>query len=336
MRVLIIGGTGLISTAITRFLVERGDDVTVYNRGRREAQAPPGATLMLGDRTDYPAFEQQIAGAGTFDCAIDMVGYAPEDGESAVRAFGGRVGQLIFCSTVDVYQKPASRYPYTEAEGYGGLNAYSRNKVVIEKRLWQAFHNGAFPLTIIRPAATYGEGRGPISPLSGRNMYVDRLRKGKPIVVHGDGSSLWVSCSRDDVARAFVAAIGNERAVGRAYHAAGEEWLTWDTYHRQAAEAIGAPAPDIVHIPTDTLVRAAPKRAAIIAENFQFNNIFDNAAARADLGFRPTTSWMDGVRRMVAYLDEHGLVEKSDRDTLEDRLVDAWRRLGRELPVLEG
>lgn len=333
MKLLVIGGTGLISTAITRLLVEQ-HDVTLYNRGQREASTV-GATLLLGDRTDHATFERQMVEAGTFDCVIDMVGYTPEDGESVVRAFQGRVGQFIFCSTVDVYKKPASRYPYTEDEEYGGLNTYSRNKVAIEQRLWQAAEDKAFPLTVIRPAATYGEGRGPLSPLSGPNMYIDRLRKGKPIIVHGDGSSLWVSCYRDDVARAFVAAAGNQRTLGHAYHTTGEEWLTWDIYHQQVAEAIGAPPPTIVHIPTDVLVRAAPKRAAIIGENFQYHNIFNNTAANHDLDFRYTTTWKDGVRRMVTYLDDHGLIKNSDHDALEDRLIDAWRQSERALGDLE-
>src|SRR6187549_3394462 len=124
MKILIIGGTGLISTAITRFLLERGDDVAHFNRGRSTIDAaPPQVKQIQGDRTDYGAFEQQIAAAGRFDCVIDMVGYQPEDAASAVRAFRGRAGQFIFCSTVDIYQKPASLYPYVEGERYGGLNA---------------------------------------------------------------------------------------------------------------------------------------------------------------------------------------------------------------------
>ena len=338
MRVLIIGGTGLISTAITRELVRRAEQVTVYNRGRREAAAPAGAALLRGDRTDHAAFEAQMtdhaafeaqmAEAGPFDCVIDMVGYAAGDAESAARAFRGRVGQFIFCSTVDVYRKPATRYPYTEDEPYGGLNTYSRDKVRCEETLRRASEEGAFPLTIIRPAATYGEGRGPVHTFGGRTSYLDRLRKGKPIVVHGDGSSLWVACHRDDVARAFVAAVGNARTYGRAYHVAGEEWLTWDDYHRQVAAALGAPEPRLVHIPTDLLGTVAPRRAAIAVENFQFNNIFDNSAARRDLDFRYTVPWLEGARRMARWLDDHGGIEDSDADDFEDRLIAAWERAG--------
>jgi nucleoside-diphosphate-sugar epimerase len=329
MNVLIIGGTGLISSPMTRMFLERGDQVTHYNRGRLDLYpVPPEVKSLHGDRTNYPLFERQMAEAGYFDVVIDMVGYLPEDGASVVRALRGRVGHFIFCSTVDVYQKPATRYPVTEAEPYGGLNDYSINKVKIEQTLRAAAQEGDFPLTIIRPAYTYGEGRGPIHSLGRGLSYLDRIRKGKPIVVHGDGSSFWTCCHRDDVARAFVQAAGNPRVVGKVYHTPGEEWMTWNDYHRRVAAAMGAPEPELVHIPTDLLVRAAPKRAAIVAENFQFNNIFDTSAARRDLRFRDSVPWVEGVQRMVRWLDEHGRIENSDDDPFEDQLVAAWRKHG--------
>jgi nucleoside-diphosphate-sugar epimerase len=328
MNILIIGGTGLISTPMTHMLLERGDDVTHYNRGASTLYPAPAEVRRIeGDRTDYATFEQQMRAAGEWDCVIDMVGYAPEDGPSVVRAFGGRVGHFIFCSTVDVYRKPASHYPVTEDEGYGGLNTYSRNKVAIETTLREAHARGDLPLTIIRPAYTYGEGRGPIHTLGGRTSYLDRLRRGKPIVVHGDGSSFWTACYRDDVARAFVAATGQAHTIGKAYHTPGEEWMTWDTYHTIVAEAMGAPAPTLVHIPSDLLARVAPKEAASAVDNFQFNNIFDTTAAKTDLDFQCTVSWAEGVRRMVAWLDEHNRIENSDDDPFEDHLIDAWTRL---------
>jgi nucleoside-diphosphate-sugar epimerase len=327
MKILIIGGTGLISLAITRFLIERGDEVTLYNRGKNTLPLYPQARVILGDRTDYPAFERQIEAASKFDVVIDMVGYHPEDGESAIRAFTGRTGQFIFCSTVDVYRKPALRYPYVESEPYGGLNDYSRHKVIIEKALLEAQGRGAFPLTIIRPAYTYGESRGPVHSLGGSTTFLDRLRKGKPVIVHGDGSSFWVACHRDDVARSFLEAAGNPRAFGRIYHVTGEEWLTWDTYVQQVVEAMDASEVQIVHIPTDFLQKVSPQRFAVVVENFQFNNIFDNTAARTDLNFRYTIPWKTGVSRMVAWLDQHNGIKNSDLDPFEDGLIASWRNL---------
>ena len=333
MNILIIGGTGLISALMTRFFLERGDQVIHYNRGQLALYPPPREVRTIhGDRGDYSTFARQIAALGSFDCVIDMVGYALGDGESVVQAFCGRVGQFILCSTVDVYLKPASCYPYTEDEGYGGLNSYSSNKVAIEQTLRAAHERGDFPLTIIRPAYTYGEGRGPLNPFGG--AYLDRIRAGKPIVVHGDGSALWTACHCEDVARAFVAAAGQAHTIGKAYHTPGEDWMTWNTYHGRVAEAIGAPPPELVHIPTDVLARVAPQRAGIIAKNFQFNNIFDTTAARNDLGFQPTITWVEGVRRMAAWLDEHG--KSSTTDMFEDQLIAAWHRLGAGLERVDG
>jgi|UniRef100_A0A7C4KH77 nucleoside-diphosphate-sugar epimerase len=329
MKILIIGGTGLISVSITKDLLDRGEDVTLYNRGKSTLPLDPRAKVIHGDRTDYPAFEAQMREAGLFDVVIDMVGYLPEDGSGVIRSFSGRVGHFIFCSTVDVYRKPAFRYPYTEGEPYGGLNAYSRNKVILEKMLREAESKGAFPLTIIRPAYTYGESRGPVHPAGGSTTFLDRIMKGKPVIIHGDGSSFWVACHRDDVARAFVAAAGQPRTFGRSYHVTGEEWMTWDIYTQRIAEAVGAPEPKIVHIPTDVLMKIDPQRYAVVGENFQFNNLFDNTAARTDLEFRYTIPWKEGVRRMVAWLEANQRLENSDLDPYEDRLIEWWQVQGR-------
>ena len=196
MRVLIIGGTGLISTATTRYLVERGDDVTIYNRGRQTADIPEETRRIIGDRKDYSTFEAQMAEAGTFDCVIDMIGFVPEETESAVRNFRGRTGQFIFCSTIDTYTKPAKRYPITEdAERKPSPSfPYAFHKAKCEVILEEAHDRGDFPVTIIRPAHTYGEGRGLVHPFAGGNHFFDRIRKGKPIIVHGDGTSLWAAC----------------------------------------------------------------------------------------------------------------------------------------------
>lgn len=329
MNVLVIGGTGLISTAITRELLARGETVTHYNRGRRAA-TPDGVRQIVGDRQDFAAFERRMAEAGPFDCVVDMACFAPEEAESAVRAFQGRAAQYLFCSTVDVYAKPAARYPIREDAPRSTVSrfTYAADKAKCEAVFEAAAARGDFPLTMIRPAQTYGEGGRLVHTFGASTASIDRLRKGKPIVVHGDGRSLWAACHRDDVGRAFAGAVGNDRALGRAYHVTGEEWLTWDRYHQAVAEAIGAPPPKLVHIPTDLLNRVAPKRAFICVENFSYNNIFDNTAARDDLGFRQTIPFVEGVRRTIAWLDEQGQIANSDDDPFEDRLIAAWERLG--------
>ncbi len=327
MRVLIIGGTGVISTGTTPRLIERGDEVVLFNRGQTEPEFEGGYRTITGDRRAFSEFEDRMGQEEPFDCVIDMIAFEPSEVESAIRAFRGRTGQYVFCSTVDVYTKPAGRYPVTEEEERRPSEAfkYGFDKAECE-RILEAEHDPvSFPVTIIRPAHTY-VGRL-VHTLRSGSYWIDRMRRGLPIIVHGDGSSLWCSCHRDDVARAFVNAIGNPAAVGGAYHVTGEEWMTWDTYYRTVAAAAGAPEPRLVHIPTDVLVKAAPEQAEWCGLNFQFNNIFDNTRARQDLGFRYTVSFAEGARSAVRRLDARGEMERAEDYPFYDRLLETWERL---------
>ena len=333
MKVLIIGGTGLISTGITRELVERGDEVTLYNRGKREVEVPARVKKIVGDRRAYAAFEAQMAEAGIFDAVIDMVAFVPEEVESAIRAFRGRTAQYVFCSTVDVYTKPAAVYPVREDAERAPSAAfpYALNKARCERILEAAHARGDFAVTTIRPAWTYGEGGTILHSFGWGSDFLDRIRRGKPVIVHGDGTSFWAACHRDDVARAFVGALGTTRAFGKAYHTTSEEWLTWDRYVQTVAEAMQAPAPRIVHIPTEVLGKVAPKAAEWCVLNFRYNGMFDNSAAKAELGFRYTIPFVDGAKRVIAWLERHDRIESADAQPWYDRLIELWDQLGVEM-----
>jgi nucleoside-diphosphate-sugar epimerase len=325
VNILIIGGTGLISTPMTRQLAERGHAVTVFNRGKRSPHLPEGVGQILGDRNDHAAFESLMREQAPFDCVIDMICYKPEDAQSLVRAFRGNVGHLIVCSTVDVYEKPQGRFPITEdTTQRPAPYDYPQDKVKCEVILSEANARGDFPLTIFRPGHTYHDGGALHHSLGSRTTYLDRLRKGQPIVVHGDGSSFWAACHAIDVARAFTESAGNPVAFGKAYNVAGE-WMTWNQYHLAVAEALGAPAPTFVHIPTDLLVRLTD-RARIVALNFQYNNLLDNTAAQRDLNFHQTIPFLEGARRIYQTLEKQGRIEDSDTDPLDDRIIAAWER----------
>lgn len=325
MRILILGGTGLISTPMTQALAARGHDVTVYNRGKRSPSLPDGVRQLVGDRTDHAAFEAQMREGEAFDVVIDMICYTPADADSLIRAFSGNVRQLIVCSTVDVYEKPQRRLPITEDTPFGPAPwDYAQDKAKLETILWDANARGDFPLTVFRPGHTYNDGGALHHSLGSRTTYLDRLRKGKPIIVHGDGSSIWGACHAADVGAAFVEAAGNEAAYGKAYNVAGE-WQTWNQYHERIAEAIGAPAPTLVHIPTDLLTRLTD-RAWVVGVNFGYNNALDNSAAMRDLNFRYTVPFEEGARRIYETLDRAGRIEDSDTDPHDDRIIDVWRR----------
>jgi nucleoside-diphosphate-sugar epimerase len=327
MRVLIIGGTGLISTSITRALLERGDAVAHFNRGRRSDAFAGRVRAIRGDRHDREALEDAVRRDGPFDCVIDMICFTPEEAEATIAACGGATSQVVFCSTVDVYQRPSRSYPYVEGGPLHSLSDYGRNKVLCERAFERAHADGLFEVTILRPAHTYCDSGTIVHSMGWNTSMLDRIRKGKPIIVHGDGQSLWVSAHADDVAQGFVGAIGNARAYGRGYHLPGEEWLTWDRYHATVAEALGAPLPEMVHIPTDVLARVAPRHAGVCAANFQYCNVFDTTQARADLGYCYTISVRRGFERVVQWLDAHHGVADSDAETDYDAIISAWREL---------
>ena len=327
MKVLILGGTGLISTATTREFLTRGDDVTLYNRGKTPARFPAGAKVIVGDRNDFGGFEKQMAEQGNYDCVIDMICFTKAQAESDIRAFQGKTGHFIFCSTVNVYTKPAPSYPVREDFPRVPIDDdYGTKKVECEDTFLAAQAHGVFPVTILRPAQTYGEGGVLIHTFGWSTTYIDRIRKGKPIIVHGDGNSLWNPCHVDDVGHAFVAAAGNSMAFGKAYNTTGEEVITWNQYSERVAIALGAPSPKIVHIPTDLLVKLSPERCMITYNNFQGNNVYDNSAARRDIDFRYSVSWVEGVKRTVAWLDANHRIENSDEDPFDDQVIEAWEK----------
>lgn len=330
MRVLIVGGTGNISTAISREVMVRGVDLTHFNRGERKPEWSANVRTIAGDRTQRAGFREALADAERWDCVIDMVCYEPADAACDVEVFRGRTGQLIFCSTVDVYSKTPRTYPVSEENG--DLCAlpsfpYGYKKVECEKILWEAHRRGDFALTVIRPAYTYNETGSPgIHSFGGQKYHLDRLRKGKPFILHGDGTTVSVATHRDDVAGAFVAAIGNTRTYGQAYNVTGDEWMTQNHIWRMIARLMGAPEPDFVYIPTDLLSKLAPKESEWCMENFRHNIIYDNSKAKRELGFHYTVKYEEGARRCIEWLTSHNAIEDCAGYPFYDRLVDAWKR----------
>ncbi len=295
MQVLILGGDGLIGTAIARQLVGGGHRVTVLRRGAPSAD-DHGVRTIRGDR-DRRDDLVAARDAATYDAVIDMICFDAARAESAVEVFGGAVPQWIHCSTVDVYRKDTGRYPLRENAERAARPTfpYAVGKIGAELALERAAASGAFALTLIRPAATYAGGA--VAPFGSFGLMLERVRDGRPVILPGDGSSIWTAAHRDDVAAAFVGAVGNPVAFDRAYHVAGEELLTWREYWRTLGRAVGV-EPVFAYVPTDLLGRVAGDDATWCVENFQYDNIFDCSAARADLGYHYRTTWEDGVAAM--------------------------------------
>jgi nucleoside-diphosphate-sugar epimerase len=269
---------------------------------------------------------------GEWDCVIDMIGYTPEDAESAIRAFSGRTEQFVFCSTVDTFKKPAPSYPIRQDTPRGADKrfTYAWNKVKMEERFEEAAAEGAFALTIVRPAATYNDESMPIGILDSGVAIMRRMRQGLPVIVMGDGLSLWCSAHRDDVGRAIAMAAGNSRAFGKAYTLSGDEAITWIQYYGAVAEALGVPTVEFVGVPTALLAAAAPRECEWCYVNFKYDNVFDNGLAKRDLGFRYTIPWSEGARRMVNHHDSLGAIDGSKDHPNYDRIIESIRRLETE------
>jgi nucleoside-diphosphate-sugar epimerase len=300
----------------------------VFNRGSQKIAGLEQARQATGDRRDARSFIPLIQALGTFDCVMDMICYERADAESLVEAIRERTSHLIFCSTVDVYSKPASRYPITEAEPHRPVNAYGEGKAQAEAVVSQAAGREIPQVTIIRPAHTYGPEsahRGNfVHAFGSSTTFLDRLRRGKPVIVPGDGSALRGSCHVKDVSAAFVNAMQREGRGAAAYHVTSEEWLTWNRYHEILAGVLGGPPPVLVHIPTDILSRVAPKRAVRCRENYQFNGVYDNSAARRDLHYEYSVPFEQGARETLEWLQASGGIDNSDGDEFYEEILTAW------------
>lgn len=300
MRVLFIGGTGLISAAVSRLAVAEGLELYLLNRGSTTEEVPCSHRLTA-DMRDTDAARAVLRGL-TFDVVVDWIAYTPDDIERDLDLFRGRTGQYVFISSASAYQKPPEHYLITESTPlHNPYWDYSRNKIACEDRLMRAHRDEGFPVTIVRPSMTYDRNL-PIA-LGGWGTYtlVERLKACRPIIVHGDGSSLWVVTHADDFARGFLGLLGCERAVGEAFHITSDEVLTWNRIYDTIAEALGVEA-DIVHIPSDLIARVAPHMAGSLLGDKTWSVVFDNSKIRAFVpGFCAEIPLRDGIRRTLAW-----------------------------------
>ena len=248
MKVLFIGGTGLISTAASQLALRQGMELYLLNRGRREAFVPAGANVLHGDIHDRAAMARLLEGKH-FDAVVDWIAFKPEDIERDVELFAGKTNQYIFISTVATYQRPPSHYLFDEsAPQHNPGWSYAVDKIACEERLMRAYRESGFPATIVRPSHTYGETAIPFAITSGAHPWtlIDRIRKGKKIVVPGDGTSLWTITHNTDFAKGLVGLLGNSQTLGQAFHVTSDEVKTWNQYLEAIGQAIGA-KPEPIH-----------------------------------------------------------------------------------------
>jgi nucleoside-diphosphate-sugar epimerase len=319
MRVVIVGGTGNISTSIVRLLLEHGHEVTCVNRGRT-ADAPDGVETLLIDRSDQERFESAIQ-AGSFDAAIDMIAFTPDDVRSSIRAFRD-IGHVIHTSTVTVLGEQFDWLPVTEDHPMRPSVPYAVNKAEAERVLLEAHYGSGFPVTIIRPSTTYGP-RRPLRQIGIDASWVHRIRAGKPIIKVGDGRATHHLLHVDDAAAGFVGALGTARTIGQTYHLVHPQHTTWEQFHVAAMRAAGREV-EQVGVPADVLSAIDPQRFLFATTVFAHDMLFSAAKVLRDIpDFAPKVSLEQGLAQTVEYIDAHGLGREAD--DLEDRIIEAQR-----------
>jgi nucleoside-diphosphate-sugar epimerase len=325
LKVLFIGGSGVISTSCTRQAVDAGMDVYLLNRGRNNLRpVPEGVTTLIADSRDKQAVLDATAGH-IFDCVVSWVNFTPEQVKQDIEIFAGRTRQYVFISSASAYQTPPTHMPVLESTPLRNpFWEYSRNKIACEDLLTAAYRAEGFPVTIVRPSHTYDE---TLVPFDGGWTVVDRMRAGRPVIVPGDGTSLWTITHSRDFARGFVGLLGNTCAIGEAVHITSQEAPSWNQIYAQIAEAAGVPDPVLVHVASESIAEADPEWGAGLLGDKSHTMIFDNAKIRSFVpGFAARIPFSQGAREMIAWhdADPGRRIVDPRMDALMDRLADVY------------
>lgn len=300
LKVLFIGGTGIISSACSALALERGIDMYLLNRGQSKRPAPPGAQVLHADIHDRASVSPAL-GDLQFDCVVNWIAFAPQHVEADLELFRDRTRQYIFISSASAYQTPPTHLPVTEETPLDNpFWEYSRAKIACEERLMRAYHATQFPITIVRPSHTYDR---MTLPFHGRYTVIDRMRKGKKVIVHGDGSSIWVLTHHRDFATGFIGLLGNSRAIGEAFHITSDELLTWNQIFETLASTAGTRA-DIVHIPSDVIATHDASWGASLLGDKAHSMIFANTKIKSFVPeFSASTPFAQGAKEIMAWHD---------------------------------
>lgn len=314
MKALFIGGTGTISTAISQLLVAQGWDLTLLNRGTHQDRLTPGSRILQGDIADEVRIAQLLAGQ-KYDVVVDFIAYVPEQIRRDIRLFSGRCDQFIFISTASAYQKPPASYLITESTPlYNPFWQYSRDKIACEEVLLREYRDSGFPFTIVRPSHTYGDWTIPLS-IHGKHgpwQTIERMKTGRPVLVIGDGTSLWTVTHSRDFARGFAGLMGNSHAIGEAVHITSDEAMPWNQIYQSIGRALGV-APVLYHVATDVLAARDPDFIGPLLGDKAHSVVFDNTKLKRLVpGFNAAIRFDQGIRTTLAYLEDHRELQKPD------------------------
>lgn len=325
MRALFIGGTGNISGAASRLCVERGFELWLLNRGRRGVRIA-GTRTITADVANPAELSAALKGM-RWDAVVDWIAFSEADIERDLALFRNTTKQFVFISSASVYQKPSPQPLITESSPLANPNwEYSRKKIACEERLCLAVRDEGFPATIVRPSHTY-DTVIPV-PIGGWTEYtiIDRLKTGRQVIVHDDGTSRWTLTHAEDFAHGFVGLLGNERAIGEAFHITSDEVLTWNEVYAAVAEAAGREA-NVVHVPTSVIVECEPSLEGTLRGDKASDAVFDNGKIKALVPhFRATIPFRKGIRRTLEWFeaDPRRQLVNPETHAMMDRIIRSY------------
>lgn len=337
MKILLIGGTGTISGAIAKLLAQRGDDLTLLNRGNRAEDIPAGAKVICCDINNEALVAEKLAGE-CFDTVCQFVGYKPEHVQRDYRLFAGKTKQYIFISSTAAYQKPVVNYRMTEETAFcNPYWDYAREKAACEEFLMQKYREEGFPVTIVRPSHTYGERSVPLAVRGKKGSWqiLKRMMEGKKVIIHGDGTNLWTLTHNSDFAKGFVGLIGNPVALGEAFHITSDESVTWNQVYQIVADRLNVPL-HAYHVSTDFLSAVNPPHdywGSLMGDKAN-SVVFDNTKLKKAVpGFQATVSVAEGIANTVDYVLAHPQCQADDPefDDWCDKVINALENAKKSL-----
>jgi nucleoside-diphosphate-sugar epimerase len=303
MKVLFIGGSGVISTASTRLAVDRGLDLWLLNRGK--SASPIGNVQTITADINDPASARTALSGHSWDAVVQWIAFSPADIERDIELFRGKTKQYIFISSASVYEKPPSHYLITESTPrVNPYWEYSRQKIASEERLLRAFREEAFPGVIVRPSLTYGDTLIPLAINSWQKSWtaVDRLRRGLPVIVPGDGTSLWTVTHNSDFALGMVGLLGSRESLGNDFHITSDEVLTWNDIYLQTAHAAGVEQPRLIHIASDFITACLPGEIGSLHGDKSASAVFDNTKIKKLVpNFLPRMTYSKGIEKTLSW-----------------------------------
>ncbi len=332
MKLLFIGGTGLISSACSELAMERGHELFLLNRSASaKYPAPKDSTILQADIHADSAHLSALLAGHRFDAVVDFIAFSPQDIERDISLFRDKTDQFVFISSASAYQKPVQNYLITEETPLENpFWEYSRNKIACEDLLLKAHHDDGFPVTIIRPSHTYGPSQIPLCVSSWLHPWtvIDRMKHSEKVIVPGDGTSLWVLTWNADFAKGLVGLLGNQKTIGEAFQITSDQVLSWNQIYLEAYQALGQ-APNVVHIPSGFIARFDEHALGSLIGDKSNSVVFDNSKIKRFVpDFNCEVNWAEGLRRALAWFESHPEFQTIDHEANAkwDKIIDAYER----------